>query len=146
MTHVETAGTFSCSHISIGWFKNQRTQNEKYKKDKIKTVKPADGLDCNEFYTKILYPVIQQQGKTYDMTLAELMEQIDDSPLKTKMITAMLNSTQFFESNHYWPKELKEYGFKLVKKTKNSIGGAVNYLFVRNPNDVPIKKEEEEWM
>lgn len=144
MTHVETAGTFSCSHISIGWFKNQKDANEKYKADKIKTQKPAGKLDCKEFYTKILYPVAQEQGKTYDMPFEELMEQIGGCMLKSKMITAVINHSQFMQDNQYWPTQLKNHGFKLVKKTGNTIGMA-NYLFIRDPLGVALTEEEKVW-
>ena len=144
MTHVETAGTFSCSHISIGWFKNQKDANEKYKADKIKTPKPAGQMDCKEFYSKILYPVAQPQGKTYDMPFAELMEQIEGCNLKTKMVTATINHSQFMQDGQYWPKQLKEAGFKLVKKTVNTIG-MTNYLFIRNPSEQAITEEEKQW-
>jgi len=141
MTHVETAGTFSCSQISIGWFKNQKDMNEKYKEDKIPAPKPAGTLDCKEFYSKILFPVAQQQGKTYDMSFRELMDQIEGCALKTKMITAMLNKDQFMQDGHYWVKELKEFGFKLVTKTGNTIG-QTNYFFIRNPQEQAITEEE----
>ena len=144
MTHVETAGTFSCSHISIGWFKNQKDANEKYKEDKIKTPKPAGKMDCAEFYNKILFPTAQEQGKTYDMPFEELMEQIDGGSLKTKMITAVINHSQFMQDGQYWPKELKAKGFKLVKKTGNAIGMA-NYLFIRDPLGTALTEEEKVW-
>jgi len=142
MTHVSVAGTFSCSQISIGNFKGWKDRNEEYKAKKNKTPKPANELSVDQFYTKILYPVAQPLGKTYDMPLRELMEHVDAGPLKTKLVTAMLNHTQYMQDGNYWPKELNELGFKLVAKTKNAIGGAINYLYIRNPAGVEIEEGE----
>ena len=138
MTHVATQGTSSCACISIGGFKNgpQIKINEEYKSYPENYIPPKSGKSVNEFYSRVLYPVSQPLGCTYDMPFQKMMEEINKSDLRTKLITAVLNQNQITVKEGYWKEELENWGFKLVTKTKNSIGGSVNYLYIRNPNEV----------
>jgi hypothetical protein len=147
MPRISTAGTASCAMISIGHFKSSTVEaNEKYKKDKLFTP-PKDELSAKGFYDKILYPTKQELGWTYNMPFERLMEELDNSSLKSKYVLVTLNHSQFFGNNQYWPKELRRHGFTLFEKTNNSIGG-LNYMFSRNPQKVGLTKEElsiNEW-
>jgi hypothetical protein len=132
MTHVATAGTSSCATIAIGNFKaGQKELNEQYKADPEGFKIPV-GMTVGEFYTKVLYPTTQPLGKSVDLPFELLMKHVDAGPLKTKFTTIVLNHTQFMQDKNYWPTELERWQFKLLAKTKNAIGGAVNYVFARN--------------
>jgi hypothetical protein len=75
------------------------------------------------------------------MPLEKLMQDIDASSLKTKLVMCVLNHAQYHQHGKYWPGELNRWGFKLITKTKNTIG-SVNYVFMRNPNEVEIADGE----
>lgn len=141
MPHVATMGTSSCATISIGGFKTGDTiaQNEAYKADK--TVPKTTGMTVKEFYSKVLYPTSQPLGKSCDLPFTKLMEDIEESSLKTKLVMATLNQYQYNGNDRYWHNELKSWGFVLVAKTKNTIG-SVNYVYMRNPNAVEIEEGE----
>lgn len=143
MTMISTMGTMSCATIAIGNFgKNgseQIDKNEAYKSEGL--VEETEGLTPDQFYRDILYPVRQDLGRTRDYPFTKMMELIDSSKLKTKFIIATLNLYQYQTKDRYWHKELLSWGFELKDKTKNSIG-SVNYVYVRNPSRVEIKKGE----
>lgn len=146
MPRVTTAGTCSCATIAIGGFKigNSRTQNEEYKKTRKF---PLNGLqEVEKFFSNVLYPVQQPLGWSEHLPFEYLMESIDKSRLKTKMITVVLNSRLISANKRYWPNELKRWGFEEVAQTVNSIGGNINVLFIRNPNKPknPLKVFGEE--
>jgi hypothetical protein len=144
MPYVATTGTASCATIAIGSFKgpgNQMALNENYKKDPKSFTEPKEGLSVNQFYSSILFPTSQPLGRTHDLPFTKLMEDIDNSSLKTKLVIATLNHSQYYGSDEYWPKELRKWGFKLFHKTKNAIG-SVNYVFIRNPSHVDISSGE----
>lgn len=142
MTHAATAGVSSCATFSIGGFKGNNYEiNEAYKADPKSFKNPDTGMSVDAFYQSIILPTSQPLGRTYDMPFRKLMEHIDNGSLNTKFILATLNHEQFHARSGYWPKELRECGFELVDKTKNTIG-SVNYIFVRNKNKVEIKPEE----
>lgn len=141
MTHVATMGTGSCATIAISGFKEPNQQlNEDYKKDP-KAFKVPSGMTVKAFYNEVLYPVSQPLGKTHDLPFTRLMEEIEASSLKTKFIIATINEYQYNGKENYWPKELNKHGFKLMAKTKNSIG-SMNYVYVRSPLAEPIKAGE----
>lgn len=143
MTHVATAGTSSCATSAIGNFKpGQRQLNEEYKANPKSFKPPAEGLSVAQYYSQVLYPTTQALGRTHDLPFRKLMEDIEASSLKTKFFTAVINQQQYMADDHYWPKELNECGFKLSHKTKNSIGNNPNYVYVRNPNALPIEEGE----
>lgn len=139
MTKVATMGTSSCATIAINGFKHgQKEINEKYKKDG--TVPNSEGLSVEAFYKDILYPVDQPLGCSRDLPFTKLMEDITaQKHLKTKFCIATLCPYQYMGEDKYWHRELKKWGFKLVRKTRNStMSGAVNYVYIRNPNRDPI--------
>jgi hypothetical protein len=142
MPYVATMGCASCATISIGWFKDQtKEMNEAFKVDPTSFTPPASEMSVNEFYTNVLYPTRQDLGRSYDMPLEKLMQDIDASSLKTKLVMCVLNHAQYHQHGKYWPGELNRWGFKLITKTKNTIG-SVNYVFMRNPNEVEIEDGE----
>jgi hypothetical protein len=141
MPRISTLGTASCAAIAIGHFKSSTIEeNEKYKKTKEFTP-PAGEMSAKDFYSKILFPTKQELGWTYNMPFERLMEELDDSSLKTKFILVTLNAAQFLGNDQYWPKELRRHGFKLVDKANNAIGG-LNYFFSRNPSGQAITEQE----
>lgn len=144
MTHVATMGAFSCATIAIGRFKNQYDINEEYKQDKkaFRARFKANGLTVGKFYTDILYPVAQDLGRSAEYPFELLMEEIEKSAINDKFIIAVLNENLFLMKDGYWPKELNRWGFKLIDKTNNDIGG-VNYIFTRNRNRLVITKDEK---
>lgn len=143
MPYLQTAGTHSCAIMSIGCLKdNARADNETYKTTGF--VEETDGHSVEEFYSKTLYPLQQNLGRTRILPFTKLMEDIKAHyGLCDKMVLASLNEEQYLMGNQYWHKEFKKWGFRLVRKTANStMSGAVNYLYIRNPNHVPIEKGE----
>lgn len=141
MPHVATMGTSSCATISIGGFKwgDAFGDNEKYKESGESN--ESEGLTVNEFYRKVLYPTSQPLGKSRDMPLRKLMDDIDESSLRSKLIMATLNHSQYMVKERYWHKELLECGFELVTKCSNSIG-STNYIYIRNPSKLEIEEGE----
>lgn len=143
MTKLATSGMSSCATAAISGFKNgQKKLNEDYKKDKTSFKTPSVGMSVTSFFDKMIVPVSQPLGATYDMPFEKLMEDIGNSSMKTKFIVAALNSYQYMGDEKYWHGELKRWGFKLKFKTNNALG-VVNYIYVRNPNAVAIKEGEE---
>lgn len=144
MTHVATMGAFSCATIAIGRFKNQYDINEKYKQDKkaFREGFKAAGFTVSSFYNEILYPIAQNLGRSAEYPFEFLMEEIEKSEMNGKFIIAVLNSDLFLMKDGYWPKELNRWGFELIDKTNNDIGG-VNYIFTRNRNRLGITKDEK---
>lgn len=141
MTHVATMGTFSCATISIGSFKGgNRDINEAYKKDPKSWVEPKEGMSVAEFSSKVLYPVDQPLGRSKDMPFEKLMQDIK-KVMSDKLIAATLNQNQFMGNDHYWPKELKRHGFRLMAKTSNN-WGQVNYVYMAIPNEVKVEEKE----
>lgn len=143
MTHLATMGTFSCATMAIAGFKGNNIQiNEEYKASK----KPDDylkaaGLTVANWRQSILLPPSQPLGKTHDLPLELLMEQIEACDLKDKFVIATLNHAQYLGDDQYWPKELTRWGFKLVDKTMNN-WGSMCYVYIRNRSQHPIKKDE----
>jgi hypothetical protein len=134
-------GASSCATIAVGGFKDgQYEANEKYKKDKV-FEKPSEGYSVSEFYSKIIYPTSQPLGKTYEMPFEKLMKELQASPLKTKFTILVMNEYQYQAKDNYWANEANRWGFTLAYKTKNTIG-SVNYVYIRNPNEVAIKEGE----
>lgn len=143
MTMLQTMGTSSCATIALGFFKrnlfnkewggSQKDLNELYKEDPVKFFKtypiPSDG-DVEDFYIDIIYPTIQELGKTADLPFEYIMEKIDEGEFKNKFIIATLNEYQQ-GAEGYWPRELERWGFECVDKTNNDIGG-MNYIYTRN--------------
>ncbi len=141
MTHAATMGTFSCATMSIGSFKgNNRELNESYKKDPKSWATPKEGLSVEQFSSQILYPTSQPLGRTHDMPFEKLMQDIKKI-LPDKLISATLNETQFMGNDHYWPKELKRHGFRLMAKTRNS-WGQLNYVYMAIPREEKIQDKE----
>lgn len=140
MTKIATMGTSSCATIAIQGFTNKDGYDHyleelKYQGAPVKDRKKfVPNKDAKWFYDTVLFPVIQELGRTEDMPFSLCMEQIDKGPLKTKYIVVTLNDFNFNFQNYFWPKLLRKHKFSLVSTTKNSIGGAINYVFVRNPN------------
>lgn len=140
MPHVATMGTSSCATISIGWFKGDTiAENEAFKNEG--TVPETEGMEVKEFYNDVLYPVSQPLGRSRNLPFRKLMQDIDACALKTKLVMVTLNHSQYMQKSRYWHKELTEVGFKLITKTKNSIG-SVNYVYMRNPSEVAIEEGE----
>lgn len=141
MTHVATMGTFSCATIAIGSFKAPwRDHNEAYKKDPKSWKEPKEGLTVAQFSSQVLYPVSQPLGRSKDMPFEKLMQDIKKS-LGDKLIAATLNNEQFMGNGHYWPKELKRHGFRLMAKTQNS-WGQINYVYMAIPREVKVEDKE----
>ena len=152
MARAATAGTSSCATIAVGGIKtrghNAFQDNEDYLKDKNNYKlydSPRGELTVDQFYNKIIYPTTQELGETRDYPFDMLMDHIDNSSLASKWISMVLNESQYQHNNHYWAKRAYERGFRLVEKTKNSIG-SMNYVFVRNNNSRPIEKEDEQFV
>lgn len=142
MTHIATLGTSSCATIAIGGFKDgQKDANEVYIADPKTFKGPKDGMTVAEFSSKILYPVSQPLGKTGDYPFQRLMEELDKSNMSSKLVMATLNEHQFLGAGQYWHHQLKKHGFKLITKASNN-WGSVNYIYMRNPSEVEITKEE----
>lgn len=141
MSFLQTMGTHSCATIAIGSFKGDNYErNEEYladknkgpsliKTDKVGAMKPVGTVD--NFYNQILYPTIQDLGRTVDYPFDMLMDEIDKSCMHDKYTVVTLHEAQMNFQNGYWPNRLKERGFDLVDRTKNNIG-SMNYIFVRN--------------
>lgn len=140
MTRVSTSGMSSCATIAISGFKQEDYEMEMaHQKDPSEFSKPASGMSCWVFYNNVLYPTSQPLGKTGEYAFSALMAAINESSLKTKLITVALPSFQISYKDYFWPKLLKEHGFEEVAQTKNTIG-SVNVIFIRNPNP-PSEKQ-----
>jgi hypothetical protein len=141
MTYACVTGTASCAMFSIGWFKGGKEINENYQKDPKSFKYPDGGMPVSDFSNKVLLPTSQPVGRTYDLPFTKLMEDISSTGLDKKLIWATLNQAQFVGDDGYWRKELEKHGFKLMCKTKNN-WGSVNYMFARNPAEIPILEGE----
>lgn len=155
MTHIATTGMGSCALISMSGFSEKgnwpfkhKTRNEQYKEDPSSWTAPEPIHDkepgCGtvaDFYNDILYPTIQNLGRTGEYPFERLMEDVEKCGLKSKMIFACINSAS--QNDGYWPAEFERWGFKLVDKTTNSIG-STNYIYVRCPLRVKINAKEGE--
>lgn len=153
MCFLQTAGTHSCATVAIGSFKGDNyARNEEYLADKSKgekLVKPAPEAmtvkGCgspSDFYSKIIWPTLQDLGRTDDYPFDYLMDIIDGGSLNGKYMTTLLNTSQFEENDRYWHKRFIARGFELVDKTKNDIG-SVCYIYVRNRNRRAIEADEK---
>lgn len=144
MTHVATLGTSSCATIAIGGFKgNNMADNEVYLQNPSSFKEGTSGLSVQDFSNNVLLPTSQNLGRSRDYPFEALMVAIDKSALKTKLVMATLNASQYMGNGQYWHKQLKKHGFKMIEKTQNS-WGSVNYMYMRNPSRVAMTKEEEE--
>lgn len=147
MTMVQTMGTASCATLSIGFFKrrnpetglDQITLNEKYKENGEFTP-PETGMSIKDWRNRILWPTIQDEGRTYDYPFTRMMEEIDKSDLQPKMIAATLNVSQYEGNDGYWRKELEKWGFKTFMKIPNK-WGQDNYVMFRNYGEVLLNEE-----
>ena len=141
MTHVATMGAFSCACISIaGWKDNHANLEEDYLDcpEEYEDFTPKNGLTLQGFYDEILYPTVQELGRTGEYPFSLLMKKIDShSSLSGKYIVAVLAEFQV----DYWSDKLKAHGFELVDKTDNDMG-TINYIYVRNYNRVEIDDDE----
>lgn len=130
MSRVATMGASSCATIAVSGFKKTDEKlNEDYKIGVYS--KEKDGHSVQDFYDKVLYPTAQNLGRSKEYPFNKLMELIDDGPLYSKFIIAVLNEQQ--QKGGYWPNILEEHGFALIDKTKNDIG-SVNHIYTRNHN------------
>ena len=141
MPHIDCLGTFSCAAAAIGNFgKSQPTvtiaANEAYLADKTKLVRPTTGLSPSQWFSQVLMPVSQPQGRSYDLPFDALMDDVEACGLSTKMIAAILNTNLFAAGNGYFNRRLKARGFRLITKTGNS-AGSTNYFYLR----IPLEKE-----
>lgn len=144
MPMLQTMGTHSCAAIAIGGFKSKYggysepiEDNEKYLKDKSlgdSLIRKLDeGMTVQQFYDKILYPIEQELGRTHIYTFDHLMDLIDKHHTMNRKFTILsLNASQNNYQDGYWPKRLEARGFNLAHKTRNSIGGALNYIYIRD--------------
>lgn len=144
MTHLATMGTDSCATFSIAGFKNQRDSNEAYKASP-----PSNGLSvgielAKGFYNRTILPISQPLAKSNELPFEQIMQGVDaDYKLKAKFCAITINHTQFMGDGKYWPKEFKRWGFVLSHKTaNNSMGGVINYIYIRDPAAVPVKPED----
>lgn len=148
MTKIATMGTSSCATIAIQGFENKdgysHYKEEIAYQEAVNSGKKWTKIpkkDADWFYNQILFPTMQELGRTDDMPFSLCMKQIDKGPLSSKYIVCTLNAANFNFENYFWPKLLKQHGFSLVSTTKNHIG-SMNYIFVRNPsfNDEALEK------
>ena len=148
MARATTAGTSSCATIAIGGIKtrgaNAAKDNEDYLADK-KGYKlyesPRGEMTVDQFYSSVIFPTSQPLGETRDYPFDMLMDHIEDSSLKTKWMSLVLNQSQYNHDNHYWAKRAYARGFRLVEKTKNTLG-SMNYVFVRSDNRKDLVEED----
>lgn len=153
MTHVATTGMGSCALISISGFSEKgnwpfkhKQENEKYLADKssfkgpqpIHDNEPGCGT-VKDFYSKVLYPTIQNLGRTGEYPFERLMEEIEECALGGKMIFICINASSYKEG--YWPDQFAKWGFDLVDSTTNQIG-STNYIYVRCPGRLPLNNKE----
>lgn len=142
MTHIATLGTSSCATIAIGGFKaGNKELNDNYLANKSSFKEPAEGLTVEGFSSNILMPIAQDLGRTKDYPFERLMEDLEKSSLKNKLVIATLNQSQYLGNDCYWHQQLKKWRFTLFTKTRNE-WGSVNYMYIRNPLEVEITKEE----
>lgn len=140
MPRIQTAGTHSCSQISIGDFYTVGGQveyesNEAYLNDKerFNPILEDDNMDIREFSDKILMPTEQELGRTKVYAFDYIMDQLDHNvgDLGSKFITVNLNSSQQNYRDGYWLTRLKERGFEKAYDIDNEWGQKCS-LFVRN--------------
>lgn len=144
MTCLATMGTSSCATIALQGFKDEDYHmNEKYLADTSSFVPTNKNVDW--FYGSILYPTKQDLGRTDSMPFTYLMERIKEHhKLNRKFLIATLNGYQVGPlGKGYWIKQLKEWDFKHMHSTINSIGGGRNYVFVRDLAVTDTKLAEE---
>lgn len=134
MTYLATSGTHSCAAMSIAGFKESDiTLNDKYLKDPDKFELSSEGKSVYDFYKEVLNPLSQPLGKTKNYPFDLLMKEIAEAPhLEGKLMFVILNEYQV--GRGYWPKKLKEHGFKLTDKTDNKGMGDICYFYTRNYN------------
>lgn len=143
MSRLSTMGTSSCATIAIQEFKfvgnkSGKEVNEAYIADKSSFTTPL-GAGCesaSDFYSSVLYPTVQELGRTKQMPFEMLMEQITaHTKLNDKFCIATINDSQYKLNDHYWAKQLEKWGFVHSHATKNStMNGAVNHIYIRNLN------------
>ena len=132
MTKIATMGTASCATIAIQWFKNGDAMNDAYLANPDPKIKELALQEAKNFYSNILYPVRQDQGRTEtDLPFTAIMEAIEATGLRNKYIAAVINQSQQSGKDGYWPKQLEKWGFTLIDVTDNDIGG-LNYIYTRN--------------
>ena len=143
MTRIATLGTSSCATIAIAHFKEpNKALNDAYIADPKSFKEPASGMTVAEFSSSILYPVSQPLGHTKEYPFEKLMEDLAKSGMSSKLVMATLNQSQFMGNDHYWPKQLKKHGFKLIHKAGNN-WGQPNYMFMRSPSESVLTAEEQ---
>lgn len=134
MTKINTMGTKSCATIALSDFgKDQIDLNEQYNADPNSFKEPDQSVDW--FYKNVLYPIKQELGRTDNYPFDLLMKRIDEGKMNSKFIITTLNAFQQELMDGYWANKLKEHGFELIDKTKNSIG-SINFIYTRNPSRV----------
>lgn len=136
MAMLATMGAASCATMAIGQFKNDATEfNEAYLADKkANRVEYKDGHSPTWFYNSIIFPTRQDLGRTANAPFDQLMDDIESHcAMSKKFIIATLSPYQN-NIQEYWKTRLLARGFELIDTTKNStMGGDVNYVYVRNP-------------
>lgn len=158
MSRLATMGTSSCGTIAIQEFKKVGNKsgmdvNEAYIADpKSFTAPEGEGENsATDFYNNVLYPTIQELGRTKQMPFEMLMQQIDAHlSLRNKFTIATINHSQFMLNDYYWPRQLEKWGFVYSHATKNStMGMGVNHIYIRDLHRTDLntsftKKKEEE--
>lgn len=147
MTRIATMGTSSCATIAIagfGWSKVdgkcEIERNENYLKAPEKWKEPENSV--LDFYRSVLYPVEQKLGHSDEYPFEALMKTISEHPrLNKKFTIATLNAPQENFNDRYWPKQLEKWGFEKIHITKNSIGGTLNHIYVRDLAQVEMNDD-----
>lgn len=139
MTRLATMGTSSCATLSIsGWTSTDKNLEKSYMDDPkgFTPVEPSTRGDVplKNFGDKILYPLSQPMGESYDYPFSYIMEHLDNgsTSLGAKFIIITLNDNQH-NVDDFWVSRLKDRGFELIDQTHNNAGG-LNYIYTRNSN------------
>lgn len=144
MTRLATMGTSSCATLSIsGWHTEDKKLQELYENGGYKYDPDAktERGDCSltQFGDKLLYPLSQPMGETYDYPFSLIMDYLDNvnelgvhkTSLGAKYIAITVSDYQ--HNADFWPPRLAERGFEKIDQTHNN-AGELCHIYVRNTN------------
>lgn len=135
---VQTTGTNTCGMIALSRFGHIGT-NEKAKGLPI----PSDLTSDLKDFVRSKIITVRQEGHYLSLKaplehVMKAVEKMEGEWGYYKVYICVLNHTQYYARDSYWPNELEKWGFKLANKFRN-VHGEPNYFFMRVPEKLVME-------
>lgn len=128
MARLEASGMRNCGIISLSCLTKKYPSTNEFESVPL-------------FSNNVVHKPFQPYGCTKDMPLDELMEEFETSSSKYKIIQCALSESQRFANDGKLHKRLKKYGFRVIRKFRNS-SGSTGYLYLKIPEYAKMKLEK----